>query len=77
MWIRPPHLHINPQDLFGYLANQEEDRVWVWEFDPDWLRRTEKLKHLVERATYEIALFAPRKPSPQPPSLQLEPVLAS
>lgn len=75
-WVRPPHLHMNPQDLFGYLANQEEDRVWVWEFDPDWLRRTEKLEHLVERATYEIALFAPRKPSFQPPPLSLEPVLA-
>jgi len=39
-WVRSPHLHLNLQDLFGYLANPEVDRVWIWEFDPDWLRRT-------------------------------------
>lgn len=76
-WVRSPHLHINPQDLFGYLANREEDRVWIWEFDTDWLKRTEALEHLVERATYEVALFAPQKPPYQPPPLFLEPVSTS
>lgn len=65
-WVKPPHLHLNPQDLLGYLADQEHDRVWVWEFDPDWLRRTRKLQCLGERATYDLALFPPRESPPQP-----------
>lgn len=76
-WVRPPHLRLNPQDLLGYLANQEEDRTWVWEFNQDWLRRSGKLEKLGQQVTYEIALFAPRKSPSQPPPLSLEPVLAS
>jgi len=76
-WVRPPHLHLNPQDLFGYLANQEQDRVWVWEFDEDWLRRVEALEHLAERATYELSLLPQPAPSHRPPLLHLEPLGAS
>jgi len=59
--VRAPHLHLDPQDLLGYLANQEQDRVWTWEFDPDWLRRTQNLKALGERATYELLRLLRRR----------------
>lgn len=72
--VRPPHLHLNPQDLFGYLADYEKDRVWVWEFEQEWLGQVERLEHLKERATYEIALFAKPKQKQQPAPLALQPV---
>ncbi len=75
-WVRPPHLHLNPQDLFGYLADQERNRVWVWEFDERWLKRVAALEHLQEQATYELALVPRRKAASQPPPLALEPAAA-
>jgi len=76
-WVRPPHLHINPQDLFGYLADYEHDRRWRWEFDPAWLKRVEALEHLAERATYELSLLPQPAPSPRPRPLHLESLGAS
>jgi len=76
-WVHPPHLLLDPKDFLGYLADPEKDRVWVWEFEAGWLRRTKKVVHLKEQATYEIALFSPRRSSRQPPPLSLEPVSAS
>jgi len=76
-WIKPPHLHLTPQDLFGYLADQGVDRVWVWEFDPAWVSRVEALEHLKEKATYELHVLPRREAERPPPPLHLEPVLAS
>jgi len=75
-WVRPPHLHLNPQDLFGYLADQEADRVWVWEFDQAWLKRVEALEHLGQRATYELHALSPREAAQPPPPLRFEPLSA-
>jgi len=73
-WIKPPHLHLNPQDLFTYLADQEHDRVWIWEFDEKWLTRVEKLEHLKERVQYELHVLPQREAARPPPPLHLEPL---
>lgn len=73
-WVRPPHLHLKPDDLFTYLANQEEDRVWVWEFDERWIRRVEALQHLHQRTTYELSLLPGKKGTPKPQPLALVPL---
>lgn len=72
--IQPPHLHLGHDALLGYLADPEHDRVWVWEFDPVWLKQAAMWKHLRERVTYQLRPFrAPSQPSPPPP-LALEPL---
>lgn len=73
-WVRPPHLHLNPQDLFTYLADQAQDRVWVWEFDDRWVKRVEALEHLHQRATYEISQARWKRVAPRPRPLALEPL---
>lgn len=38
--VRPPHLHLTPETLAGYLADTTEARTWKWEIAPDWLAGT-------------------------------------
>jgi len=73
-WIRPPHLHLNPQELYPYRAERENGHAWTWEFDPGWLERIDALDHLRERATYELNLLPETKGQKQPAPLALEPV---
>jgi len=72
--VRPPRLHLNPQDLFGYVSDYETGLGDTWEFDSDWLKRVESLEHLRERATYELNLLPKAKGQKQPAPLALEPV---
>jgi len=75
-WVRPPHLHLNPQDLLSYLADPNVDRVWVWEFDRAWLNRVEALAHFQREGTYELSLLPQPAPLPQQQPLALGPLPA-
>jgi len=63
-WVCPPHLHVNPKDLFCYLADWEHDKAWIWEFDKDWLESVGRLDRLVEKPTYEMHLLSSQSPLP-------------
>jgi len=38
--VKPPHLHLTPEALAGYLTDTAEARCWTWELDADWIAGT-------------------------------------
>ncbi|MBA7585470.1 hypothetical protein ES708_27452 [subsurface metagenome] len=75
--VTPPHLRLDTNALAGYLVDTQQECVWVWEFEAEYLRQVGLWARLRKRVTYQLRPFSPPAPPPPPPPRELEPLVTA